>query len=134
MKNTPTMMKISALYEGKPTFQLIPISKDSVYQEASFDPKKKILTIIAPNAFETFSMLPKLNDDGVLQASKTHESKYKHERVRVTKHFDYVIGNRTEIEKFVDLMTGEENDLSEYFKVEETTETNKKLEVITDAK
>ncbi len=136
MKNS--MLKISVLYNGKDTFQLIPTSKDCPYSEATFNPQAKSLLIISPMSFETFQMLPKINDDGNMTASKVHESHYKHERVRTQKHFDWVIAKRDEIQKFVDMVTGEINNLEDYFKVDppKANEENKikKLEVVKDGK
>lgn len=116
------MIKVAEMENGKENFKLIPTTIDCPYLEVRFNLEKKVLTIIAKEKYEDFRIIPKLNDDGNLTASKTHESKYKHERLRMNSFYDYSITVRSDIERFVNLVTGLDNDLDKYFIVEPVVE------------
>lgn len=99
------------------SFKLIPINKDCPFTEIRFNYAKKILTIISRITYDGFNFIPRINADGVYEKSKTHESGYKHERLRQVSFYDYVITDKDDIKTFVNLMddTIKSEDLDKYF-------------------
>lgn len=106
---------------NKSTFKLIPISLDSPYLEVRFSFERKLLSIITKTPMEEFRMMPKIDDNGNIAPSKVNKDGNKYERLRIQAFYDVSITNKEDIEKFVNLMTGETHDLSQYFVVPDPT-------------
>lgn len=109
------MMLISVVESGVDTFQLIPLTKDSCFMEALYNRQKEVLTLIHPLSFETLQMVARVNDHGVFEKSPANQSGYKQERLRLKKHFDFQLTNKSEIQELVNCLTGKPQDLSKYF-------------------
>lgn len=128
MKNS--MLKVTEMEAGGENFKLIPISSDCPYIEVRFSLEKKILTILSKDTFDDFKMMVKITDDGEVAYTKSVKGsvpKPKYERLRSVSFYDYSITVRSDIEKFVDFITGESNDLSSYFIVAEKIEAPLKV-------
>ena len=115
MKNSMIFLKEK---EGTfDTFKLIPVSNECGFTEIRFNYAKKILTIISKQTYEGFQIIPRINSDGVYEKSKSHETGYKHERVRMAQFYDYILTDKEDIKTFVNLMDGtvKTDDLEKYF-------------------
>jgi len=73
MANTlgQNMMLISSAFRNAKSFSLLPVSNDSPYVEAMFDPASGILAVISKVVKNSFHMIPKLDDDGQPMRLKT---------------------------------------------------------------
>ena len=58
------MMLVNSSFRNAKSFTLIPVSADSPYVEAMFDPQSSILAVISKVMKQSYHMVPKLNDDG----------------------------------------------------------------------
>ncbi len=58
------MMLVKSVFRNVNSFTLIPVSLDSPYTEAMFDPASGILAVISKVMKQSYHMVPKLNDDG----------------------------------------------------------------------
>ncbi len=109
-----TMHLVTAQEDKGLTFFLMPSSNQCPYNEASFDPKSKILTVIGKDTYETFMMVNRLKPNGKLWEDSAVEGGIQQERILVQRHFSYRIKEENEIRTFVALLTGK-NDLDLYF-------------------
>lgn len=125
MKTEPQMMFVKTSWrDNLSSFKLIPIQPNATYLEARFNRDGKYLVVISKEKFETFQMLDKLDDNGNQVPLPGKELKgartpYKQERKLISSFYDSGISIRTEIEKFITFMTGEVQNLDEYFTLTE---------------
>lgn len=130
MKNSMMIITVPERSQDKKTvfksFDLLRLNKDCPYIEGSFSFESKKLTLICAESYETLQMVAKINEDGNFTTSKTHQSGYKHERLRLHQHFSKTIHDRKEIEAVVEFFTGE-NVPEEFFKPVPTPEELAKL-------
>ena len=60
------MMLVNSTFRNAKSFTLIPVSMDSPYTEAMFDPASGILAVISKVMKQSYHMVPKLDDDGTI--------------------------------------------------------------------
>ena len=58
------MMLVNSSFRNAKSFTLIPVSQDSPYVEAMFDPTSGILAVISKVMKQSYHMVPKLDDNG----------------------------------------------------------------------
>ena len=58
------MMLVNSAFRNVKSFTLIPVSLDSPYTEAMFDPASGILAVISKVMKKSYHMVPKLDDNG----------------------------------------------------------------------
>jgi hypothetical protein len=58
------MMLVNSSFRNVNSFTLIPVSTDSPYVEAMFDPMSNILAVISKVMKQSYHMVAKLNDEG----------------------------------------------------------------------
>lgn len=101
------MMLITSTWGTKKTFRLIPITQDSVYNEAIFDLDNKVLALISKDKKQTMHMLPKLNEFGDVQylkiGKRANGKEFSEERKLVETFYEYYIENVDEVREFVKL-------------------------------
>lgn len=101
-----SMMLITALWNGSPSFKMIPVTEECPYVEAIYDPKQKVMAVISKTMKEQFHMLPRLDESGNMIPVKTPkegQNPYKQQRVVIDTFQEYYIANEAEIKRFVDM-------------------------------
>lgn len=131
------MMLITSSFRNVKSFSLIPVSNDSPYVEAMFDPSSSILAVISKIQKHTFHMLPRLDDDGNpmrlknpnFEAGKT----VKEQRVTLETYNEYYITDKVEIDLFIKMfaINAESFDYKQYFVDIQETKVSK---IILDTK
>ncbi len=122
------MMLVNSTFRNAKSFTLIPVSLDSPYTEAMFDPASGILAVISKVMKQSYHMVPKLDDDGQPirlkkpnpQTGKTH----KEERRLVDTFSEFYLSDRADIETFIHMFAIN----AEHFKVDEFFVDLKKTE------
>lgn len=129
--NNKTMMIIKTYWHNQESFKMIPVSLDCPYVEVIFDPKEKVLAVIGKDKKSTFHMLPKLNDKGDIMYMagnklRPNGKEYMEERKTLESYHEYYIGNKEEIQYFLNLFAINSDQFNlEYYlekKEEETLE------------
>ena len=122
------MMLVNSNFRGAKSFTLIPVSLDSPYTEAMFDPSSGILAVISKVMKQSYHMVPKLDDDGQPQRLKTPNAQtgktHKEERRLVDTFSEFYLSDRADIETFIHMFAIN----AEHFKVDEFFVDLKKTE------
>jgi len=99
------MMLITSTWGKSKTFRLIPVTKDSIYNEAIFDLDNKVLALISKEKKQTMHMLPKLNEFGDVQylkvGKRANGKEFSEERKLVETFYEYYVENVEEVVEFV---------------------------------
>ena len=99
------MMLVNSTFRNAKSFTLIPVSLDSPYTEAMFDPASGILAVISKVMKQSYHMVPKLDDDGQPQRLKTPNQQtgktHKEERRLVDTFSEFYLSDRADIETFI---------------------------------
>jgi hypothetical protein len=99
------MMLITSAFRNLKSFTLIPVSNDSPYVEAMYDPSSGILAVITKIKKEAFHMVPKLNQEGQPMKLKSPNNAtgktVKEERVNVETFSEFYITELDEIKTFI---------------------------------
>lgn len=126
------MMLVNSSFRNAKSFTLIPVSIDSPYVEAMFDPTSGILAVISKVMKQSYHMVPKLDDEGQpmrlkkpnMQTGKT----VKEERRLVDTFSEFYLSDRKDIETFIHMfaVNANEFDYSEFMQtdVKETKTSN----------
>ena len=113
------MMLVNSNFRGAKSFTLIPVSMDSPYTEAMFDPSSGILAVISKVMKQSYHMVPKLDDNGEPQRLKTPNQQtgktVKEERRLVDTFSEFYLSDRADIETFIHMFAIN----AEHFKVDE---------------
>lgn len=101
------MMLITSPFRNIPSFSLIPVSTDSPYVEAMFDPSSGILAVISKVSKQSFHMVPRLDDNGQPQKLKvpnnTTGKTVKEQRVSMETFSEFYITEKEEILDFINI-------------------------------
>ena len=96
------MMLVNSTFRNAKSFTLIPVSLDSPYTEAMFDPASGILAVISKVMKQSYHMVPKLNDDGEPIRLKTPNQQtgktVKEERRLVDTFSEFYLSDKADIE------------------------------------
>mgnify|MGYP003625498885 CR=1 FL=1 len=99
------MMLVSSSFRGVKSFNLISVTEDCPYVEGMFDPSTGILVMISKTMKETFTMLPRLDDNGQPQRLKVPSKEtgkvHKEQRVSINTFSEFYITEKEEIENFL---------------------------------
>lgn len=134
MANTlgQNMMLISSAFRNAKSFSLLPVSNDSPYVEAMFDPASGILAVISKVVKNSFHMIPKLDDDGQPMRLKVPNQQtgktVKEQRVQMETFSEFYISDKADIETFIQLfaINASSFDYKQYLEVKlEETKTSK---------
>ena len=113
------MMLINSTFRNAKSFTLIPVSNDSPYVEAMFDPASGILAVISKVMKQSYHMVPKLDDNGEPMRLKTPNPQtgktVKEERRLVDTFSEFYLSDKADIETFIHTFAVN----ADHFKVEE---------------
>ena len=125
------MMLVNSSFRNAKSFTLIPVSADSPYVEAMFDPQSSILAVISKVMKQSYHMVPKLNDDGQpirLKSPNQETGKtVKEERRLVDTFSEFYLSDKKDIETFIHMfaVNASDFDYKEFFvDVKETKVSN----------
>ena len=101
------MMLVGSSFRNAKSFTMIPVSNDSPYTEAMFDPTSGILAVISKVMKQSYHMVPKLDDDGNpmrLKAPNKQTGKtVKEERRLVDTFSEFYLSDKKDIEDFINI-------------------------------
>ena len=115
------MMLVNSSFRNAKSFTLIPVSNDSPYVEAMFDPTSSILAVISKVMKQSYHMVPRLDDNGEPQRLKNPNSQtgktVKEERRLVDTFSEFYLSDRKDIETFIHMfaVNASSFDLEEFF-------------------
>lgn len=98
-----SMLLITATWNGKESFKLIPISESAPYAECIFDPESKVLVVISKLTKTALHMVPKLDQDGypsVIQKG-ANAGKQRQERKEIEVFYEYYIEQITDMKHLI---------------------------------
>tara|TARA_R110001599_G_scaffold153071_1_gene338209 strand:- start:1315 stop:1734 length:420 start_codon:yes stop_codon:yes gene_type:complete len=99
------MMLVNSTFRNAKSFTLIPVSLDSPYTEAMFDPASGILAVISKVMKQSYHMVPKLDDNGEPMRLKTPNPQtgktVKEERRLVDTFSEFYLSEKLDIETFI---------------------------------
>ena len=103
----PSMLLVTATWQGHPVFKMIPITKECPYTECLFDPTSKVFVIITKTTKTSLHMLPKLDDNGDPQTLKTAQRSngktVKESRVSLTTFQEHYIDNMEDAKALIEM-------------------------------
>jgi hypothetical protein len=126
------MMLVNSAFRNVKSFTLIPVSLDSPYTEAMFDPASGILAVISKVMKKSYHMVPKLDDNGdpirLKIPNKQTGKTVKEQRVQVDTFSEFYLTEKSDIETFIHTfaINANEFDYSEFMQtdVKETKTSN----------
>ena len=125
------MMLVNSSFRNAKSFTLIPVSTDSPYVEAMFDPQSSILAVISKVMKQSYHMVPKLNDDGqpirLKNPNQETGKTVKEERRLVDTFSEFYLSDKKDIETFIQMfaVNASNFDYKEFFvDVKETKVSN----------
>tara|TARA_R100000935_G_scaffold56414_2_gene87904 strand:+ start:1148 stop:1567 length:420 start_codon:yes stop_codon:yes gene_type:complete len=125
------MMLVNSSFRGVKSFTLIPVSNDSPYVEAMFDPSSSILAVISKVMKQSYHMVPKLDESGQPQKLKAPNPQtgktVKEERRLVDTFSEFYLNDRKDIDTFIHMFAVNAEDFSveEFFVDVEETKVSK---------
>jgi len=124
------MMLVNSSFRNAKSFTLIPVSNDSPYVEAMFDPASSILAVISKVCKQSYHMVPKLDDEGQPQRLKKPNPQtgktHKEERRLVDTFSEFYLSDKKDIDTFIHMfaVNAEEFDYNEFFVDVKETKTS----------
>ena len=118
------MMLVSTSFRNAKSFTMIPVSNDSPYTEAMFDPASGILAVISKVMKQSYHMVPKLDDNGDPQRLKTPNQQtgktVKEERRLVDTFSEFYLNDKADIETFIHMfaVNASEFDYTQFMNVD----------------
>lgn len=101
-----SMLLISSMRDGAPTFRMMPLTNDCPYVEVVYVPQAKAAVVFLKHAVEGLHMVPQLDSNGDMQrAPKPRQdgNPYKQERKLLTTSHECYITVKEEIINFVEM-------------------------------
>lgn len=98
------MKLITAPWQNRKSFRLLPVTADCPYVEGIYDPDSKILVLLSAIRKETFHMATKLDENGDMIKTKfprPNGKTYKEERKTLETFTEYYIQEKEEIEEMI---------------------------------
>ena len=126
------MMLVNSAFRNAKSFTLIPVSNDSPYVEAMFDPSSGVLAVISKVMKQSYHMVPKLDDTGQPVRLKTPNQQtcktHKEERRLVDTFSEFYLQDKDDIELFINMfaINAEQFDYNSFLNVDinETKKSN----------
>ena len=125
------MMLVNSSFRNAKSFTLIPVSNDSPYVEAMFDPTSGILAVISKVMKQSYHMVPKLDDEGQpmrLKKPNMQTGKTVKEERRLDDTFsEFYLSDRSDIETFIHMfaINADNFNVEEFFVDLKKTEPSK---------
>jgi len=99
------MMLITSPFRNMPSFSLIPVSNDSPFVEAMFDPSSSILAVISKVSKQSFHMVPRLDNNGQPERLKVPNKEtgkvHKEQRISMETFSEFYITEKEEILNYI---------------------------------
>lgn len=126
------MMLVNSAFRNVKSFTLIPVSLDSPYTEAMYDPASGILAVISKVMKQSYHMVPRLDDNGdpmrLKVPNKQTGKTVKEQRVSMDTFSEFYLTDKKDIETFIHMfaVNANEFDYSEFMQtdVKETKTSN----------
>jgi len=101
------MMLLSGMWQGVPTFQMIPVTEDCPYLEVVFMPRDRVLAVISKVKEERLQMVARLDTKGYQipikgQKDDKGNQAYEAQRITINTYHDYYVLTPPEIEQFIE--------------------------------
>jgi len=110
------MMLINSSFRNAKSFTLIPVSNDSPYVEAMFDPSSSILAVISKVMKQSYHMVPRLSDSGepikLKMPNQQTGKTVKEERRLVDTFSEFYLSDKKDIETFIHMFAVNANDFA----------------------
>ena len=110
------MMLVNSSFRGAKAFTLIPVSNDSPYVEAMFDPSSSILAVISKVMKQSYHMVPRLSDTGepikLKQPNQQTGKTVKEERRLVDTFSEFYLSDKKDIETFIHMFAVNASDFA----------------------
>jgi len=126
------MMLVNSAFRNAKSFTLIPVSSDSPYVEAMFDPSSSVLAVISKVMKQSYHMVPKLDESGQPVRLKTPNQQtgktVKEERRLVDTFSEFYLQDKNDIELFINMfaVNAEQFDYNSFLSVDvKETKTSK---------
>ena len=125
------MMLVNSSFRNAKSFTLIPVSSDSPYVEAMFDPSSSILAVISKVMKQSYHMVAKLDDEGQPMKLKNPNPQtgktVKEERRLVDTFSEFYLSDMGDIETFIHMfaVNAEHFDFKSFFVDTKETKVSK---------
>ncbi len=101
------MLLVHSSFRNAKSFTLIPVSLDSPYVEAMYDPSSGILAVISKVMKKSFHMMPRLDDNGQPMRLKVPNKQtgktVKEQRAQVETFSEFYIAEKDDIDLFINM-------------------------------
>ena len=124
------MMLVHSAFRNAKSFTLIPVSLDSPYTEALYDPSSGILAVVSKVMKQSYHMVPRLDDNGdpmrLKVPNKQTGKTVKEERRLVDTFSEFYLQDKVDIETFIQMfaVNAESFDYQQYFVDVKETKTS----------
>ena len=117
------MLLVHSSFRNAKSFTLIPVSLDSPYVEAMYDPSSGILAVISKVMKKSFHMMPRLDDNGQPMRLKVPN---KEQRAQVETFSEFYIADKDDIDLFINMfaVNAEQFDWKQYVVDVDETKTS----------
>ena len=127
------MLLVHSSFRNAKSFTLIPVSLDSPYVEAMYDPSSGILAVISKVMKKSFHMMPRLDDNGQPMRLKVPNKQtgktVKEQRAQVETFSEFYIADKDDIDLFINMfaVNEEQFDWKQYVVDVAETKTTPKI-------
>ena len=124
------MLLVHSSFRNAKSFTLIPVSLDSPYVEAMYDPSSGILAVISKVMKKSFHMMPRLDDNGQPMRLKVPNKQtgktVKEQRAQVETFSEFYIADKDDIDLFINMfaVNAEQFDWKQYVVYVDETKTS----------
>jgi hypothetical protein len=124
------MMLVVSSFRNLKSFSMIPVSIDSPYVEAMFDPSSNILAVISKVMKQSYHMIPKLDENGQPERLKNPNPQtgktVKEERRLVDTFSEFYLSDKSDIKDFISIfaINADTFDYASFFVDIEETKTS----------
>jgi uncharacterized protein Veg len=97
---TPTMLLVTAAWQGKKPFKLMPISNDCPFSEGIFDSDSKLLVMMSSKTKDTIHMVPRLDENGdpiALKSARKNGKTFKEHRIQLETYTEHYVIEKKEV-------------------------------------
>jgi hypothetical protein len=102
--DNPSMLLITAEWNERNSFKMIPMTKDCPFSEGIFDINTKVLAMMSWQSKDSIHLVPRLDDDGELITAKKARQcgkRYKEQRITLDTFVEYYVSVPEEVRDFI---------------------------------
>ena len=103
-----TMLAVTSVWDGKPSFRLMPLTVACPYSEGIYDPTSKILVMMSSFRKETLNMVPSRDENGdpvKTKGPRPNGKTYKEKQILIDTFTEFYVQEKKEILEFVKMIT-----------------------------